>query len=123
MTNKKKMDLLEKWATEYAEELEQVENFYDYFDGYEDEETGKWIEAKTDIYGVDWYLSGWNCNRAGLTFEGVKVLTGIGGPGSWIDTKRSRVGYCWGFDSITKPISYETAERIDEYFEDRLSIM
>lgn len=104
--------IIQQYLDDYVKELEEVEDFFEYF--------GDWSEDKPngEIYGVSWILGGWNTSRDGLDYEGVKVWTGFNSPATWIDTYKGTAGISWGCEKMEKELSRETISKIDNFFED-----
>lgn len=112
-------DILQETLEEYIKKLNSTENFFDYFNGYEDETTGEFIEGH-DIYSANWTLSDTLRGAAfdSVEYVGVRALTGFGGPNLYIDTVKGIAGINWGFKNMELPLEHETIERLDNYFEE-----
>ena len=84
---------------EQLKELERIgaSDLYEYFDDCLD------IEYTIDSRG---------------DYLGACIWVGIGGPAIWIDTRDRAVKLAWGCDRAEWGIHYETAEAIDEIFEE-----
>lgn len=84
---------------EQFDELERIgaSNLYEYFDDYLD------VEYTIDSQG---------------NYIGACIWVGLGGPSIWIDTRDRAVKLAWGGNKAEWSIYSDTAEAIDEIFEE-----
>ena len=84
------------------EELERIgaSNLYEYFDDYLDVEYT--IDSRGDYLG--------SC-----------IWIGLGGPNIWVDTRDRVVNLAWGSEKAAWGIHSDTAEAIDEIFEEQFN--
>ena len=85
---------------EQLKELESIgaSNLYEYFD---------------DCFDIEYTIDGSG------DYRGVCVWIAVGGPGIWVDTRDRVVKLAWGSDRAEWGIKSDTAEEIDEIFEER----
>ena len=90
-----------------CEQLQDVErigasNLYEYFDDYLD------VEYTIDSQG---------------NYIGACIWIGLGGPSIWIDTRDRAVKLAWGSERAEWGIYSDTAEAIDEIFEEQFKCL
>ena len=71
------------------------------------------FEYFNDCFDIEYAISGSG------DYLGVCVWVAVGGPGIWVDTRDRAVKLAWGCERVEWGINSDTADKIDEIFEEQ----
>ena len=85
--------------------------------GYRSDDCGEWEQLGlydyfTDCYDIEYRIGG------DRQFRSVRVMVACGGPNIYIDTASKQVELHWWTERASFPISYDTVDLVNDFFEE-----